>query len=162
MEMKYFSKVSLILFAFGIFIFSSCKKKEKYPVEPEISYKQFDKFGADSAHIIISFTDGDGDIGLTQSDTVEPYLFNFYTKYFQKKNGVFVEKVLPIPLNYRIPILNTRSKPHSLSGDIQITFLKPYYFPTTTKDTIQYEIYIKDRSLHESNHITTDEIIVGN
>ncbi|MBL0046834.1 MAG: hypothetical protein IPP32_01870 [Bacteroidetes bacterium] len=157
--MKKISKIALILMLLTGASFYSCKKKDKFPAEPEITYKAFEKFGADSAHLIISFTDGDGDIGLTQSDTSEPYLFNFFTRYYTKVNGVFVEKVLPIPLNFRIPILNSSKKSKSLEGDILITFLKPYYFPTL-KDTIQYEIYIKDRALHESNRIRTDEIIV--
>lgn len=157
--MKKISKIALILLLLTGTSFYSCKKKDKFPAEPEITFKAFEKFGADSAHLIISFTDGDGDIGLTQSDTSEPYLFNFFTRYYTKVNGVFVEKVLPIPLNFRIPILNSSKKSKSLEGDILITFLKPYYFPTL-KDTIQYEIYIKDRALHESNRIRTDEIIV--
>ena len=158
--MNNFSKIAVFILLLTASGFYSCKKKDKYPAEPEISFTAFEKFGADSAHLIISFTDGDGDIGLTQADSTEPYLFNFFTKYYQKKNGVLVEKVLPIPLNFRIPVLNSGKKSKSLEGDILITFLKPYYFPTTTQDTILYEIYIKDRALHESNIVRTDEIIV--
>ncbi len=158
--MNFFSKIPvLIILASGLCLFA-CKKSNKYPVEPEIAFKAFQKYGADSAHLIISFTDGDGDIGLSQGDTSEPYLFNFYTTYFQRKNGKLIEKTLPIPLNFRIPILNSAKKSKSLEGDILITFLKPYYFPTTTKDTILYEVFIKDRALNESNRVRTDEIIV--
>lgn len=151
--------VILILSCLGS-LFYSCKKSSKYPDEPEIAFRAFEKFGADSAHLIISFTDGDGDIGLSQGDTTEPYLFNFFTSYFQRINGKLVEKKLAIPLNFRIPILNSSKKSKSLEGDIVITFLKPYYFPTSTKDTILYEVYIKDRALNESNRVRTDEIIV--
>jgi hypothetical protein len=157
--MKYPSKIALILLLLLGSTIYSCKKKDKYPPEPEITFKAFEKFGPDSAHLIISFTDGDGDIGLAQGDTAEPYLFNFYTKYFQKVNGIFIEKELAFPLNFRIPILNSSKKSKSLEGDILITLPEPYYFPNL-KDTVQYEIYIKDRALHESNHIRTDEIIV--
>ncbi len=158
--MKYFSKIALIILLAFLWSSSSCKKKDKYPPEPEITFKSFEKFGADSAHLVISFTDGDGDIGLTQSDTAEPFLFNFYTSYFQKKNGVFSEKVLPIPLNFRIPILNTGKKSKSLEGDISITFLKPYYFPSSSIDTIKYQLFIKDRAQNESNRVETTEIVV--
>ncbi len=157
--MNNLSKITVFLLLVLGWAVISCKKKDKFPPEPEISYKSFEKFGADSAHLIISFTDGDGDIGLTQSDTTEPYLFNFFTRYYYKVKGVFVEKILPIPLNFRVPILNSSKKSKSLEGEILITFLKPYYFPTI-KDTIQYEIFIKDRALNESNRVRTDEIIV--
>ncbi|HRH02084.1 MAG TPA: hypothetical protein PLI68_05080 [Bacteroidia bacterium] len=158
--MNNFSKITVFIWLLAALVCAACKKHNSFPVEPEISFKGFEKFGADSAHLIISFTDGDGDIGLSQSDTTEPYLFNFFTRYYQKKNGVFTEKILPIPLNYRIPILYSGKKSKSLEGDILITYLKPYYFPTSSSDTIQYEVYIKDRALNTSNSVKTDEIIV--
>jgi hypothetical protein len=158
--MNYFSKIALFILLGFVLSITCCKKKDKYPPEPEITFKSFEKFGADSAQLIISFTDGDGDIGLTQADTAEPFLFNFYTTYYQKKNGVFSEKILPIPLNFRIPLLNTGKKSKSLEGDILITFLKPYFAPTTTSDTIKYKVYIKDRAQNESNRVETNEIVV--
>ena len=158
--MNIFSKIAVfILLIVGLTIYS-CKKKQKYPNEPIIEYKGFERFGNDSAHFIISFTDGDGDIGLTQADTAAPYLSNFFTKYYQKKNGVFIEKVLGFPLNFRIPILNSGKKSKSLEGEIVIKFSAPFYYPTTTKDTILYEVYIVDRALNQSNSVRSDEIIV--
>lgn len=158
--MNNFSKIAVILLGGIIFCFSFCKKKDKYPVVPEITFVGFEKFGADSARVVISFTDGDGDIGLTESDSIAPYQFNFFAKYYQKRNGVFVEKVLSPPLNYRIPTLNSSKKTKSLEGEIWIILPGPYYILTIPKDTIQYEFYIKDRALNESNHVFSNEIII--
>ncbi|MBK9477519.1 MAG: hypothetical protein IPN99_01395 [Bacteroidetes bacterium] len=157
--MNNFSKIAVFIWLLAVLVFAACKKHSSYPVEPEISFKSFEKFGKDSARLIISFTDGDGDIGLGQGDTAEPYLFNFYTRYYQKINGVFTEKTLSPPFNYRIPILYSGKKPKSLEGDILITYLAPIYFPTSSSDTIQYEVYIKDRALNTSNSVRTGEII---
>lgn len=155
--MNNFSKIALILILLLGTGFYSCKKKSKYSNVPEITFTSFEKFGADSAHLTLYFTDGDGDIGVTQA---EDTVFNFFTIYYQKKNGVFQIKQPKIPLNFRIPILNSSKKSKSLEGDIVITFLNPYYFPTLTSDTIKYEFYLKDRANNESNHEFSSEIIV--
>ena len=155
--MNHFSKIALILFLLLGGFHYSCKKKSKYSTIPEITFKSFEKFGADSAHLTVYFTDGDGDIGLTQA---EDSLFNFFTIYYQKKNGVFEVRQPKIPLNFRIPMLNSSKKSKSLEGDIVITFLNPYYFPTLTMDTIKYEFYLRDRANNESNHEFSSEIIV--
>ena len=60
------------------FLFSACTKHEVYSVIPAIEYKSFEKIpsntGADNkAYMTITFTDGDGDIGLNPEDTFPPY-----------------------------------------------------------------------------------------
>jgi hypothetical protein len=158
-----------ILIAVFLISLASCKKPKTYPVEPEITFKELVKNtntqGLDeSADLTISFTDGDGDIGLAEGDTMPPYnpssvyYYNFYISFFIKHNGVFEEYPLAIPASQRIPYIYHEGKDKSLTGDIimHIDFLG---FPFNN-DTLRFDAYIYDRALHKSNTITTSEIIL--
>ena len=111
----------------------------------------------------LHFQDGDGDIGLNESDTLAAfnkdsiYHYNFFINYFEKQNGEYVEVELPISNNARIPRLSD-AVPESIEGDISIDLyinnIKSKY------DTIRFECYIVDRELHHSNTITTPDIVV--
>ncbi|HMT29812.1 MAG TPA: hypothetical protein PKD91_11080 [Bacteroidia bacterium] len=151
--LKLFTLVILVAIA-------SCKKEETYPVTPVISFKSLVKFqnvfSNDSLELTFSFTDGDGDIGTAEGDSVNRDVF---VKLFEKKNGVFVEFVnLNAPLEYNIPYLVPRGNNSSLVGDIKINI---DYNILQPNDTIKYELYIKDRARHSSNSITTSEIITN-
>ncbi len=55
-----------------------------------------------------SFTDGDGDIGLAQGDTIPPHDYNLYIDYFEKQNGEYVKiEFVDFSFNARIPNINT-------------------------------------------------------
>ena len=148
----------LYILSLTLVLLSSCLKKETASPIPLIAFKNF-LANKDTADLYISFTDGDGDIGLTQNDTIAPNNYNFYISYIEKQKGVWVKRVLPFDFNYRIPIVNTSSKKKTIKGEIKIA-IKPYYYDPFSKfDTIKYEIYIVDRALNKSNVITTPEII---
>jgi hypothetical protein len=158
----------LTYFIFCIILFTACKKPKTFPSEPVIVFKDLVKHTNeqgidDSLKLIISFTDGDGDIGLAQSDTLAPYnpgsvyYFDFYIKYFIKHNGNFEE----IPLlvgGQKIPFIKNEGKDKSLSGDI-VMQLDIFGFQWNN-DTLKFEAYIYDRALHKSNTISTSEIIM--
>lgn len=152
-----FSKVTFIALAFALGI-NSCKKEEKISPIPHIEFKDF-VATQDSAYLLLNFTDGDGDIGLGPGDTSGNFQYNFFIRYFEKQRGNFVERTFNPPLNYRIPMLTQSGRSKSLTGEIRIAVTPFYYDFLSPYDTIKYEIYIKDRALNESNHVTTQEII---
>ena len=82
------TKIGVVFILSQLILLSSCLKVEVYPDEPVITYKSFEVFG-DSAIITISFTDGDGDIGLSTGDTIGNYApdsyfyFNAYLEYYE-------------------------------------------------------------------------------
>ncbi|MCB0765096.1 MAG: hypothetical protein KDB84_10350, partial [Flavobacteriales bacterium] len=86
----------------------ACRKPNEFPDEPRLVFKSFELFG-DSASLTVSFTDGDGDIGLDPSDNAPPfdtssvYYFNFFVEHFQRINGVWEQVEFDLPLYYRIP-----------------------------------------------------------
>ena len=149
---------SILLLFFTLSLCSSCLKKEDISPIPLIAFKDF-VANKDTANLYINFTDGDGDIGLTQNDTTPPNNYNCFISYIEKQNGVWVKRDLPIEFNYRIPMVNTSNKKKSIKGEIKIA-IKPYYYdPFSLFDTIKYELYIMDRALNKSNIISTPEII---
>ncbi|MBA3706724.1 MAG: hypothetical protein H0W84_12735 [Bacteroidetes bacterium] len=163
---KYLSICFLLPF---ILITSSCVKEKNYPTEPVIKFKSFTHSGMDSANVIISFTDGDGDIGLTQKDTSgefnsqSKYYYNFYMRYFYKASDGSFKSLETAPgdtldYTYRIPkLLEDGQQRKALSGDIKVKL----YAPIAIHDTVQYEIYIYDKAFHKSNVVNTGTIILN-
>jgi hypothetical protein len=151
-------------------LLAACTKDPVYPVEPSISYVSFTKILNNTGHdqkgiLKISFTDGDGDIGLTEFDTDPPYdtssvyFYNFFITYYEKQHGNYVAVTLPISNNSRIPKVPPADKGLPLQGDIDIELY--INNPMSTFDTIKFDAYIVDRALHQSNLISTPDIIIS-
>jgi hypothetical protein len=161
--MKLYTKISVILL-FALFAgLTGCIKEEQYPVEPVIEYKSFMTDtavdGKDSLGIItISYTDGDGNIGLNAWDTVEPRKYNYYLKFMQQINDQMVEvKPADTSLNFnaRIPILTPAGRNKNIKGDIKMTIDLYFASELLQSDIIGFKIYIQDRDLNKSNTVTT-------
>lgn len=159
----------LLKFLFiSVLILSACVKEKSYPKDPIIKFKSFTPFALDSANIIISFTDGDGDIGLTQGDTTgnfnskSKYYYNFYVRYLYKApDGSFkAYETAPgdtLDFKYRIPkLISDDQQKRALSGEIKVKLYAPY----AVHDTVQYDIYLIDKALHKSNVVNTGTIIL--
>jgi hypothetical protein len=160
-----------------IILLSSCKKDDTYSIIPAINYKgyviQKSFSGKDSAlKLTISYTDGDGDLGLGQKDTNPPfdngiYYYNIYVYYYELINGKWSEVTLTgfpndtdtIRIKYRFANLNPISDNKAIKGDIENTFSLPSRKSATT---IKLKFYIYDRMLHKSNVDSTGIITYYN
>ena len=164
--MKSFVKI-LILFITVLLIGLSCKKIESLPEIPSISFKSFilidtiDVLGNKGkiGELIFDFEDGDGDIGLTQPDSLstDSTNFNLFFTLLGKTDGEFIEvseNELETPMNYRIPYIEKEGQNKALKGEIQVDFIYLLF----EYDTIKYSFFIVDRALHKSNIETTPEI----
>ena len=177
MKTKYL--IGLLLLALA-----ACQKPVEYPIEPKIAYEGFTYlFNADSTFsgegvISFSYTDGDGDLGLDDADTLPPFGFNdahYYNMvvdYLKCVNGEFVETPLLSPhvptsatdtvlwdtitFNARFKRLRDSEEPKAISGtmDYRLVVQNPF----SPNDTVKFEIRILDRALHVSNTIQTDAI----
>ena len=172
-------KHALYFFPAVIFItalFSSCKKTKDYPIEPIIEFKELVKFtdatGIDTvAKLTLSFTDGDGDLGYRNGDTVPPFnpgnefFYNFFMKIFYMDNGTFTEIIFPsdFPPNYRIPAIESNDHSKATAGDLLVNInVKDLGLELITpRDTFKFEVYVSDRALHKSNTITASEIFLN-
>lgn len=167
--MKIISKIRLFLPLLLFALLFSCEKPEKYPLTPEITFGSFTKVvnaqGKDEKGILkISFTDGDGDIGLASGDTLAPYnsgsifYYNFFIDYYEKQHGVYTKVELDLTNNSRIPIITPDGENKSVKGDIEIVLF--INNPFSVYDTICYDVSICDRALNVSNIIRTPDIII--
>ncbi|HLG35586.1 MAG TPA: hypothetical protein VI757_11960 [Bacteroidia bacterium] len=152
-----FSKISIPVFILSVFMFAGCRKANEYPIEPIISFKSLTpdwdpNTGQEHATVVISFTDGDGDIGWDESNLQD----NFFVECFMKINNVWIDTA---SYNGRIKPLIPEGKNKSIRGDISYFM---FSIPYGVNKTIRYEIYMYDRALHRSNTITTSELIINN
>jgi len=180
--MKIRTIIGLLLMALAVY---SCQKPVEYPIEPKIEYQGFTYLiNADSTFsgegiVSFSYTDGDGDLGLDDSDTLPPFGFhdthyyNMVIDYMKCVNGEFVKTPLLSPhvpnspadtlvlydtvtFNARFKRLRDSEEPKAISGTMEykLTVQNPF----SPNDTVKFEIRIFDRALHESNVIQTDPI----
>ncbi|HPF00599.1 MAG TPA: hypothetical protein PKY63_08040 [Bacteroidales bacterium] len=147
--------------------FFGCIEQREYPIEPAITFKSFATMKSVAGHdsigyLTIEFTDGDGDVGLAQSDTLPPYnpgsnfYYNFFITFFQKTGNDFQE--ITTPYNSRIPDVNPEHIDKDLVGDISIEIDLNILSLILVSDTIKMKAYMLDRALNESNMIETPAI----
>ena len=171
----------IVLFCLVLAVMS-CQKPVEYPIEPKIEFEGFTYlFNPDSTFsgegiISFSYTDGDGDLGLDDADTLPPFGFhnahyyNMLIDYLKCINGEFVKTPLlswnvqtqsydTITFNARFKRLRDSEEPKAISGTIDYTL--PVQNPFSPNDTIKFEIRILDRALHESNVIQTEPIFTN-
>lgn len=157
------------MFVFVVVALSSCLKRVDYPNRPHIEFLGFypnpaatgpsDSLGA----VKFSFTDGDGDLGLNEGDTMgefaqgQPYNYNLFITYFEKRNNLFVKVETPLPFHVRFKRLTSEGGNGELEGDMEVGVTAR---PGTPYDTIRYEMYIVDRALQHSDTIVTSDIIL--
>lgn len=152
----------------GCLLLISCRKKDQFPDTPEIGYVSFTKIqngtGIDNKGILtISFTDGNGDIGLSDADTLPPFnygsqwYYDFFITYYELQKGVLTKVELPNTNNSRIPPVSDGSgKP--VKGEIAVELY--INNPFSSYDTIAFEVSIADRALNLSNKIMTPYIVI--
>ncbi len=180
-------RTKIVLFFTGIislFLFS-CQKFSEYPIEPQIRFEKFIllidtipdgdtvKAVSNRGILVFSYTDGDGDLGLRSADTNppfnagSPYYYNIIVKYYEKREGTFVQVPITNPdgetdtinFNGRFPYLTPNGIHKAIRGMINDTL--PINNPDTAAgDTIKFKVFIYDRALHQSNEIETPEIKV--
>ncbi|MBA3647900.1 MAG: hypothetical protein H0W62_05010 [Chitinophagales bacterium] len=140
-------------------VLASCLKPPDYDVIPVI---QFDSISAnhvrgisssgvayDSLTVVVSFTDGDGDLGASTSfpDDTIPNLF-----FKDSRTG----SVYPFQFPYITPEGNVKD----ISGKIAYTLDGVNCIPGLSADTFHYTIQIMDRAGHLSNEVITPDIIL--
>jgi hypothetical protein len=150
-------------------ILGACRKADEYPLEPQVTFKDFIIQG-DSAKLIFEFTDGDGDIGLDDTMIDAPFdpnsyfHYNLYIRYYEKDaanqwnpgtvNGD------TIVFRYRIKPFQSSSSQDGIKGTIEVSLSPLFYNPSSATNThLKYTIELIDRALNKSNLEETVEII---
>ena len=147
---------------------SSCERDKDFPDEPVITSLEFDSL---NKALIVTFTDGDGDFGIdndappfngwldADSTIRNPYYYNLWLDYYEKREGEWVLVETPSTFNYRVPVLTPVGQNKQL--DVKITYDMSFELPfeNAESDTIKFRVTLVDRSLKESVPEQTGEII---
>lgn len=131
----------------------ACEEIEKYSEIPEVQFKDF---RYSDTTLVFEFIDGDGDLGLEQFDTIEPfnpgnkYFYNVFIDYYKYSNGEAEKIEFDFPTNIRFrTIPEPEGNNKTLKGDMEIDL--QYSLPLELPDTFFIKFQIVDRALHESN-----------
>lgn len=157
------SLIALLATAYG------CLEIEKLPPEPRIEFRDFTVFDttdilgneAKAGRLVFYFEDGDGDLGLAESQSQTPEERNLFLTLYRKTGEVMVpaETTDPLyPSPYRIPYMERLGQNKILKGEITVVLLYLFY---EESDIIMYDFFIRDRALHDSNIESTCEIALG-
>lgn len=172
-------KKTLLFLEIILIALAACQKKIEYPIEPKITYQglgyMMDADSTLTGEVVVSigYTDGDGDLGLDDADTLypfgpnDPHYYNLIIDYLKWNGSAFVETPLlswnqqtqsfdTVSFNARFKRLIFNDEEAAISGSIDYTL--PAYNPLSPNDTIKFKVRIIDRALHESNTIETDII----
>jgi hypothetical protein len=155
-----------------IMVYSCSPKENEFTIEPKIQLESVVQhkniLGKDSIiQLTISYSDSDGDIGLSDSDTLPP--FNFSSDFYHNlpikflvmdSSGSFNELINPT-LNQpygnqheRVPYLTPPGKHKSISGFLTINLAANPLF--LDPKTVKFEISLMDRALNMSNTVYTE------
>jgi hypothetical protein len=158
-------KNTFIILALAFVGLSSCVKEKNFPVQPVIEFKTYSSISIDSADCYISFTDGDGDIGVNTGDTVPDLIMKYLYKdttsgaYFPFDSDPTNTTFDTLFYKFRIPNVTPTGQYKALEGEIRTKLRQsPLYYPTHR--FVKFEIQIRDRAGHKSNTVTTSEITV--
>lgn len=144
-------KYLLLVIGGLILLMASCLNPPQYPVVPAITFDSISKVNVkgqpvnDSITFVISFTDGDGDLGAASSDTT-PNLF------FKDSRTGFIN-------TFQFPYVTPEGNVKDISGTISYVFSPFNCRPGKLLDTFFYTIFINDRAGNMSNEVVTPQII---
>lgn len=169
------------LFFTGVLILGSCQSEDDLPDEPKINSIQFMK---SDTSLVLEFTDGDGNFGLRQGDTLPPFQpyedeeetirnrfhNNYWLDIYVKREGEFV---LFEPVNsenafdFRIPEITPQGQNKQLrvkvTNDLSLE-LKDLIESSSNDiflgDTVKFSVELVDRDLNVSGPAETGEVVL--
>ena len=160
--MKAFSKIVFILVLVSVLF--TCKKNENFSDIPYLEFightikDSVDALGnlTKICELHLYFTDGDGDIGLFDEDTIAPFDYNIFVNYFEMDNDSLQQINVNPPYHIRIPNLTPTGQNKSLKVDVKYDVDITY----RNSDTIKFELKLFDRALNESEWVSSGLIVV--
>ena len=146
-------------------LFFACKKRESFSDIPYLEFSHYElKDSVDAlgnitklCELHIYFTDGDGDIGLFDEDTIAPYDYNLFVNYFEMHNDSLQQINVNPPYHIRMPNLTPTGQNKSLKVDVKYDVNVTY----RNSDTIKFELKLFDRALNESDWVSSPLIIIN-
>ena len=155
----------IVLFIVLLMLFFACKKRESFSDIPYLEFRHYElKDSVDAlgnitklCELHIYFTDGDGDIGLFNDDTIAPYDYNLFVNYFEMHNDSLQQINVNPPYHIRMPNLTPTGQNKSLKVDVKYDVNVTY----RNSDSIKFELKLFDRALNESDWVSSPLIIIN-
>ena len=139
-----------IIYLSAIVLLFSCEKEQEISDTPIIEFKSISPATvqeySDDIIIIISYSDGDGDLGENNPD-----IHNLFLE--DNRNGIVYQ--------FRIPHLAPDNNSIAIEGDFNITINGSGITDESSSQQVNYSIYVKDRVGNKSNTITTSNITIN-
>jgi hypothetical protein len=168
MKIKYCGFLTL-----AVLVMASCYKEPNFDFTPEIEFEainkniridQFSGAKKDSIILTIKFRDGDGDLGYNTDEIGKKVArtdYNYVVKSFRRKKGKFEEFKTFEDLSGFFPRLKNDDKPGPIEGKLNYRIQFETAFWPVKKDTVRFDIFIKDRSGKTSNVISSAPVIIN-
>ena len=158
--MQKYLKNLLFIIILG-FTLSACNKLETYDDRPIIISNSYSLLKSDTGKdttllLTFTYTDGDGNVGLSESDTMPPYNANVMIDYFEKIDGKFTKILIPgttDTLNF-----NSRIKKFGSGNPTKAEVTVNVNIAILLADTVKFEYYLLDKKLNKSNTVSTGSI----
>lgn len=178
MSAKFVHRIGIVVSFVVLFAWTSCLKREEFPVEPILTFKAVEQFhelqpqGVTPErflNVIVDFTDGDGDIGLDPGDTLAPFglgdahYMNARHIFERLENGVWTG--VASEDSSRIKRITPSGQDPTLNGEIKRKIgpypgARPGLPVINTGDTMRVKMWLEDRALHRSNTVVSGPFIL--
>jgi len=139
-----------VIYLCAIVLLFSCEKEQVISDTPIIEFKSISPANvqeySDDIIIIISYSDGNGDLGENNPD-----IHNLFLE--DNRNGIVYQ--------FRIPHLAPDNNSIAIEGDFNITINGSGITDESSSQQVNYSIYVKDRVGNKSNTITTSNITIN-
>ena len=139
-----------------------CQKENNFSDIPFLRFESYEQSSKnvggvelDNLKVRLYFTDGNGDIGLEQSDTAAPFDVNLIVRTFEAE-GDTVREVFDYDFNTRIPNLTPDGQNKALEGFIDFDM----DISLRGSDSLQFSFVLLDRALNRSNESLSPLIVL--
>jgi len=148
---------NILLLSVLVLSIGACVQPPDYPIEPEIEFVRVSKSeinqAVDTFTITFAYTDGDGDIGLDDSNP--------------QNNVIITDSRTGYQESFKVPVVPQQGANNGISGEISLLVFascclnsNPICLPTpnANPEEIIYSIQMYDKAENESNTIIASPI----
>jgi len=148
------------VFALTVILFMGCDKDKSYPETPVLEFLRMDNIGPDSLALVVSFQDGDGDIGSRVVGVTDCPALDLLSRYYEMVDGEWVQ--LPaFNGGWCVQSLTPIGQDKTLEGEIITRIERQINLedPAPNSDSSRVGLRLRDRAGHISNEVFSPLIL---